>query len=90
MNNLANLVKRTHTLIFKVFSGRLTVEEIGELDPECLELLTKSKFRLNKILESYIERDIHSVTKESNTLLSELNSFFHHRAPGLFEKINQK
>ncbi|WP_341661895.1 class I tRNA ligase family protein [Vibrio sp.] len=36
LNNLANLVKRNHTLITKNFSGKITLDQLPQLDEECI------------------------------------------------------
>lgn len=86
LNNLANLVKRNHTLINKEFAGKITLQETGELDLECQAFLAKHVPRLGNIVDAYHDCDLHRVTKITNTLLSELNGFFHHRAPWLCRK----
>lgn len=86
LNNLANLVKRNHTLITQVFTGKVTLDEAGDLDSECGAFINALTPRLGIIIASYRDCDLHRVTKEINALLSELNGFFHHRAPWLVRK----
>lgn len=83
LNNFANLVKRNHTLIDKLFAGEISLDKAGCLDEECQAQLSLSAIALSDIVDAYFQRDLYRVTKEVNTLLSELNAFFHHRAPWL-------
>ncbi len=86
LNNFANLVKRNHTLVYKQFSGVLHLEDIAPLDQESAECVAQLKNQVVDIVKAYQQGDLHLVTKEINALLSELNGYFHHRAPWLVRK----
>ena len=86
LNNLSNLVKRNNTLITKVFSGEITLSSAGVLDHECQLCISELVSRLEGIVTAYHECDLHQVTKGINAALSDLNAFFHHRAPWLVHK----
>ena len=86
LNTLANLVKRNHTLIAKVFAGKITLEEVGQLDLECATFVDQLTPCLKDIVNAYQDGDLHQVTKVILALLAELNGFFHHRAPWLVRK----
>lgn len=83
LNNLANLVKRNHTLIIKHFAGHIALKTVENIDLDCRQCITDSGQRLHTILNAYHRRDIHHAVREINSSLSELNNFFHQRAPWL-------
>ncbi|MYM58038.1 methionine--tRNA ligase [Vibrio sp. OCN044] len=86
LNNLANLVKRNHTLITKNFAGEIKLAEISQLDKESLACINKVIPVLERIINAYQTRDLHRAAKEINSVLAELNGFFHQRAPWLVYK----
>ncbi|CAM3903840.1 methionine--tRNA ligase [Vibrio aquimaris] len=86
LNNLANLVKRNHTLITKNFAGEIKLAEISQLDKGNLACINKVIPVLENIINAYQTRDLHRVAKEVNWILTELNGFFHQRAPWLVNK----
>ncbi|MFY2509179.1 methionine--tRNA ligase [Vibrio pectenicida] len=86
LNNLANLVKRNHTLITRNFAGEIKLAEISQLDKESLACINKVIPVLESIINAYKTRDLHRVAKDINSVLTELNGFFHQRAPWLVNK----
>nr|WP_070963003.1 class I tRNA ligase family protein [Vibrio sonorensis] len=85
-NNLANLVKRNHTLLLKHFSGQLDVDPETSFDTECWDLLKQSESQLKSVVHSYRSHDLYQVTIALQQVLTTLNSFFHSRAPWLINK----
>ncbi|WP_170965360.1 methionine--tRNA ligase [Vibrio lentus] len=85
-NNLANLVKRNHTLLLRYFEGKLESGITQALDQECLQLLNKCQQKLEQVIQSYKMDDIYQVSLILKQVLAQLNVFFHHRAPWLISK----
>ncbi|UTV30271.1 methionine--tRNA ligase [Photobacterium atrarenae] len=85
-NNFANLVKRNNTLILKYFDGQLDDNLSQDLDAECEQLLSTSRAQLAQVIGHYQDYDIYQVTLVLKQLLDQLNTFFHHRAPWLISK----
>ncbi|PSV30175.1 methionine--tRNA ligase [Photobacterium sp. GB-27] len=85
-NNFANLVKRNHALLLRHFDGKLESSITQTLDQECLQLLNECQEKLEQIAHSYRTDDIYQVSLVLKQVLTQLNSFFHHRAPWLISK----
>ncbi|RQW64980.1 methionine--tRNA ligase [Vibrio viridaestus] len=86
LNNYANLVKRTNTLIVRYFAGHISPDSIGELDDESIDVIDLLSANLKLIIHSYTAGNLFQVVKEIHNALSQLNSFFHTRSPWLVNK----